>query len=258
MAKRRKNKRKTEKKIISKFPDVKNIFQYKKSETAVLLGSGPSINEISESQWGYIRKCDSWALNNWIYHPTFVPNFYHLELRSFNFEIFKEHMKKKRKLYAQTKFIIPANKPRATEAVSGHKYIFTYDFIQSGHRAKRKPPLEVNVEYEMDKHKVTNRYWTTISVVLDLLYKFNYSTIYLYGVDLHTSEYFWADRPECEPTHYKTNKNLPSDHPHSIYFIKDFIIGFNKKFLKPKGIKMFVGTKKTALYPDIPYKEILQ
>ena len=57
-----------------------DFFKYKNSDTAVFLGSGQSINNISMQEWVVINKnCDLWTVNNWVYHPFVVPDFYMVE-----------------------------------------------------------------------------------------------------------------------------------------------------------------------------------
>ena len=50
----------------------------KSSETIVLLGSAPSINDITQKQWEQIKACDSW--NKFLkYLNDFVPTYYFME-----------------------------------------------------------------------------------------------------------------------------------------------------------------------------------
>src|SRR5690606_5685681 len=54
-------------------------FNYKRSDTIFLLGSGPSINRITAQQWANIKQHDSIGFNFWLAHK-FIPTFYMLQL----------------------------------------------------------------------------------------------------------------------------------------------------------------------------------
>ena len=55
------------------------LFEYKKSDTLFILGSGPSINRITEEQWQHIRQHDSFGFNYWMLHD-FVPTYYMFQM----------------------------------------------------------------------------------------------------------------------------------------------------------------------------------
>ena len=61
--------------------DFKKLPEYKKSDYGVFLGCGSSINEITQKEWEIIDSCDTWVSNNFLYH-WFIPDFYHVELKS--------------------------------------------------------------------------------------------------------------------------------------------------------------------------------
>src|SRR5690554_5249502 len=56
-----------------------NLITYKNSNILFILGSGPSINEITEDQWTHISACDSIGFNWFLVH-SHVPTYYHMEL----------------------------------------------------------------------------------------------------------------------------------------------------------------------------------
>lgn len=69
----------------SKSHSLFNNFQgiRKKSDTLFVLGSGPSLNDISREQWGLIRKNDSWGFNHSFLHPH-VPDVLFLQYAPFS------------------------------------------------------------------------------------------------------------------------------------------------------------------------------
>lgn len=244
------------------------LTSYKKCEVAVLLGSGPSINSITQDQWNKIQTYDIWSMNNWIYHPSIVPHFYHLELKSYNFHIFKERLKAKKDAYAGCSFIIPDRPIKIKQgkgkirvglehAILPHDRIYKYSLFVS----PRKGSHNIRANRKLRNNCLTKVYDASISVVLELLYKFAYSRVYLFGIDLIDSRYFWTGGdPIYGRVHHQTNKShegKPPEQPHATAHMKDYIVDFNQRMMSPLSRNLYVGHTETLLYPDIPYCNIL-
>ena len=75
--------------------DIKDLKNKKISKEAIFLGCGPSINQITVSQWKKIKEMDIWTSNNWFIHDV-VPNFYHLQVKPHRNGEFAASMVKKR------------------------------------------------------------------------------------------------------------------------------------------------------------------
>ncbi|MDP2161378.1 MAG: hypothetical protein Q8K02_12915, partial [Flavobacterium sp.] len=58
--------------------DLNELSKVKRSDTIFVLGSSPSINELTEDNWREIARQDSLALNRFCFHEH-VPTFYWLE-----------------------------------------------------------------------------------------------------------------------------------------------------------------------------------
>lgn len=264
--------------VYSHLKNISEMYQYKKSDTAILLGSGPSINEITPEQNNVINICDKWTLNNWIYHPTIVPDFYHLELKYFNFFIFQRRMNEKRELYKNVKFFIADKKKKITlilpdmtmkkgagsliDAIGPqHQYVFKFNCRFMG----KSNDKTINANYKMkpNANVLTKKHVMSITLMLEIMYKFGYKKIYVYGVDLKDSRYFWTggDKSiygEIHHQHNKEHEGKNPDTPHATYRIKDFMIDFNKRFMIPEGRQIFTATKNTLLYPGLEYKDIME
>ncbi len=246
-----------------------SLYKYKKSDVAVFLGSGPSILSITEDEWSAINTFDKWTVNNWVYHPFIIPNFYHVEVKSYNFHIMKRRFEEKRKQYKNVKFIFKQAKKIklrrhvriATHTVVGNApHKFDYKVYWRGKSlAKTK---KVNAKYKMKKNILTNSYVASITILFELMYKMGYSTICLYGVDLNSSLYFWTGgSAEYGEVHHQSNKEHEGKDPklpHNTYKIKDFIIDFNNRWMLPLQKQIVVGHTKTALYPGLEHKPILE
>jgi len=81
-----------------------------------------------------------------------------------------------------------------------------------------------------------------------------YKRIILMGTDLSDGRYFWTGKPEFGEVHCQSNKDhegKPASAPHNAAHLKSYIINYSKKY-----VPIFVGYKKTLLYPEIPYLPI--
>ncbi|MHA2023947.1 MAG: hypothetical protein ACTSWQ_09835 [Candidatus Thorarchaeota archaeon] len=245
--------------------DIQSARKYKNSSTAVFLGSGSSINDITDKQWAKLREFDLWTVNNWVYHPTVVPRFYHLELKSYGFPIVSRRFEEKKDKYKDVKFIVPEGKSltltngakvRTLDAIPSCCEVFTYSWVNNKTREKKN----INASYQMRDDVVTRSYGVSITSVLELMYKFGYERIVLYGVDLNNSLYFWTGGdPKYGKVHHQTNKaheNRSPKSPHSTSRIVTFITDFNSRWMVPKGGSIYVGTKKSMLYSDLNYISI--
>ncbi len=233
------------------------LIKYKKSDICVFLGCGPTINKINNDQWSNIKKHDVWAINNWVYHPFIVPNFYHIETKQYDRLITKERLLEKKEKYKNVIFLIPNEKTSVFRNAVGEPNIegfflrrFYYKTIL---RDRRRTHSIWNANYVIDPNKVTVSYDTSLSGLIEILYKMKYKKVVLCGVDLNNSFYFWTGNdPKYGKVHHQTNKaheGKDPQKPHATYKIKDFIIDFNERFFKPIGCEIYIGSKESALFP---------
>ncbi|MBV1747563.1 MAG: hypothetical protein KUA36_05355 [Desulfomicrobium sp.] len=88
--------------------DKLDIERYKTSDTIFILGSGSSINRISDKQWNFISNNDSLGLNFWIIHD-FISTFYCYEEPNNSGDrknIFYNILNKKKDLLSEKPFVI--------------------------------------------------------------------------------------------------------------------------------------------------------
>ena len=240
----------------------KALIAQKNSDTAILLGSGQSINRITDAQWDKIIPQDIWAVNNWVYHPFIIPYFYHIEAKWYNYKILQKRLKEKQFLYQDVCFIFPKSKliqlhdgdrPLLRDIVPFDCARYEYDLIG---RDKKRTHTPFTSDYEMDNRKLTKSYDMSITLIFEMLYKFGYDRIITFGIDLHNSYYFWTGKSACGEVHHQTNKaheNKNPEEPHATHRVKDFIIDFNKRWMKPFNRSIGVGHQDTDLYPHLPY-----
>jgi len=237
-----------------------DFLHMRKTDTCVMLGSGPSINKIDAYGWKKIENYDTFAWNNWVYHPTFIPRFYALEVKKKrNFAQIGRRFKEKWNLYLNVNFLIHKSSEQSLSyvVIKGMPNIYLVKFVR---RDKKRTHKVFTADYQMNRKCLTASYLTSITAYIELLYRMGYTTIVLYGVDMLNSYYFWSFG-EFGETHCKWNKqhlNRNPKLPHSTHQVKDFIVDFDRRWMRPEGKKIVVGHKETALYPELEYMNFLK
>lgn len=239
----------------------------KKSDQAVFLGSGPSINTITDEQWNkIILEYDAWTVNNWVYHPWFVPDFYHIEVKWYDYELMQKRLLEKKDQYADVNFIFPMNKTIGMQdgrRLPLHEVAFEgarkYHYAMRGRDHKRTHD-PFNADYKMHPRVLTKSYDMSLTALFELLYKMGYKRIVLFGVDLDNSRYFWTGGdPIYGQVHHQTNKaheGKDPNLPHNTHRIAEFIVDFQYRWMRPANRSIVVGHKKTALYGKLRMEEL--
>lgn len=226
--------------------DLTELCKLKGSKVAIFLGCGSSINRITKEQWKRIRTFDTWASNFFIYHD-FVPKFYHLELKSGipeHLRIWRERKRSKGKKYREVVFVIKSDEPHLIKAIGEHKHIYCYKRV----KGKCDPKALIHPAI------VTHNCQASLTVVLELLKRFDYKKIILFGVDLKDSRYFWTDDSKYGQVHDNTNSGQARDKLHTTApKVLKYLYGFNKYKM---GGNLYVGHKDTLLYPGLTYVDI--
>jgi len=218
--------------------DLSEIYERKGSDVAVFLGCGSSLNNITKAQWRKIATFDTWVSNYFIYH-RYVTRYYNLELKSSRTD-WKE-IRQRRKLgkgrrYEDVSFIVMRGRKYLTDAIGEHEHVYCYERIKG--RCDPRAPIYPTV--------VTHNCNASFTLVLELLHRFNYEKVVLFGVDLHDSRYFWTDKPEYGEVHDQTNAGRKPNEVHTTAKkVVNFATGFNKH--KMRG-QLFVGYRDTLLY----------
>jgi hypothetical protein len=239
-----------------------DFYQLRKTETAVLLGSGSSIARITMKEWAAISTYDTWTTNNWVYHPFFVPDFYMVETKWYGFDILQRRFKEKWDAYKQrTNFLFMYGKrirlrdgrrPYLRDVVPDDAKRYEFSAIPRDAKRTHKP---FNANYQPKPHCLTKSYDMSMTMVFELLHKMDYARIILYGIDLHDSLYFWSDGdPKYGEVHHRWNKeheNKDPKSPHATHRIKDFILDVNDRWMEPRDREIFVGHDDTMLFPKL-------
>ncbi len=240
----------------------------KTSDTAIILGSGQSINSITDELWNKINECDTWAVNNWIYHPFVVPRFYMIETKWYAYELLKRRLEEKRDLYRNTTFLFPSGKHiRMRDGRSlPLKHVLPnelkYYELPLVSRGKRSDLDLYNTSYEFNAYGLHKSYDMSMTSLIELLYRLDYKRVILFGVDLYNSFYFWSSgEAKYGEVHHIWNKQHEHNDParaHNTSRIKEFIVDFNSRHFIPNNKQIFVGYKDTTLYPALEYINLME
>lgn len=229
---------------------INDLLSRKKNNEAIFLGSGPSINDLSPSDWKKIKELDIWTSNNWYLHDV-VPDFYHLEVKmNRNFHFAKRLIRERKESLKDVNWILDSSRNYLQNIVSPDffKNIFLYEKFY-----RRQP----HGYYTPQDNILQVTHIASLTVVLDAMYKMSYEKIYFCGVDLSSCEYFWTNNEQYDkykiPALISSCKpdERPVDSPHSTFktaeFIKEFGEHNNINFLNLSEIselKKYIPTVK--------------
>ena len=258
-----------DKKEFLKF-DYELLKQNKKSDTLFILGSGASINKISNDMWQHIKKNDSLGFNFWILH-NHIPNYYMFEppIKS-NQELLLKLIRQKAKDYIKnnTFFImkdvkslkikcekIPKEiRSRFMAAPKDDFYGNTREnFIRSIRLARKLNLLKRNVLY--------SRRASLFSAIY-MGWRLGYKKIVLAGIDLNNTDYFYDDPSKYDQNLVPVNPKRGKIHAtardiETDFRIDELVYMIKEELLDKDNVKLFVLNENSLLVEKLPvYKEI--
>lgn len=249
------------------------VLGYKRSDTVFILGSGPSINEITDREWRHIAEHDSMGFNFWVIH-SFVPTFYIFQGHS---ESMMNAFKGEGAKYKDVPFMVRGS------SFSKGLIDFSDNRLSSVTNNPvfyiREYPISSRCSIEIDlllryvdalgllTHGVISNFvpkWRgTLGLLISLCYQMGYKKIVLCGMDMHKADHFW------DYGYYKKFRkkyNLPREGASNITSFTDKIRSPNtvpryvrhlRDWMADKaGVKIFVINKGTILFPEIRKYEI--
>jgi|Wag4MinimDraft_7_1082656.scaffolds.fasta_scaffold00206_4 hypothetical protein len=247
-----------------------NISSHKKSDTLFILGSGASINDFSDDDWDIISNNNSIGFNFWLIHD-FVPDFYCFEpppneLRN---DVFYKLLNLKRNEYNDIPFILrhPSNinfKEIPNNIIDNLYLPYTQRIYGSSLNN-----LKQSISY-LDKFGFFNidskikyllRKRSSLTVLLSFGFFAGYNKIVLCGVDLNNTKYFYTEDNlyykkkgvPIPPNKQKGKIHKTIDPSYGDITIDNIIYNLNKLIFEEQNIRLFIGSKKSALYPMLPY-----
>jgi len=248
-----------------------DILKYKTADTIFILGSGPSINDITQKQWEHICQCDSMGFNYWLAHD-FVPTYYILQNIS-NINEDQRMLKllqDKLDLYKNVPFIIRGNRLIQPDLDPSFLGLFRNDQVYYVneipiHSECEVDPAQLIKFFELLKLFGRNKIkpgipklYASIPMIMNLCYIMGYKKIVLCGIDMKTPGHFWdAEKYKTVRERYALEKKNESkimmlnDRGAKKYTVSDAIRA-QKEYYQARGaVQVYIANKNTALYPHI-------
>jgi hypothetical protein len=239
------------------------IEKEKNSDTLFILGSGSSINQISEKQWNQIEQHDSIGYNFWLVHD-FIPDYYKFELdlskknerTSFFYQIFDEKWddyKNKTIIYNHFNFKKEVPKQILCKMVDNQIYYPKYIYLPG----KDEESFHLGMKY-------FNKLWLresylfskrgSITMLISFALYSGYKKIILCGIDLNNTDYFYDDDyylnkyPKLN-SGQKGKVHMSFDETLNPLTIDKIILSINNMMIQNDGKHLFVLNKSSGLYP---------
>jgi hypothetical protein len=250
-----------------------NLANLRLSETLFILGSAGSINEISAERWQVIAKHDSVGINFWPAHP-FVPRFYHFENIAYEeqpamYIALRDLLARRAEAYSNTLKIITEVEPigrrqlvfEIPEAMRKHFYIgFSMPVV-----ARNEEELGAGIRF-METVGAFNpqyraswlfKYGGSAIGMLALAVVMGYKRVVMCGVDLNKQVYFYQDQslyPECSDWEFASREKVHLTARRYPWLVPapSAIQIFKEVILDPAKIQLFVESRESALYPNVP------
>lgn len=257
-----------------------DLREFKTSDTVFILGSGSSINDISELEWEHIKSHDSFGLNFWPIHEH-VPTIHVFEL-PVNAEqpefqsSYYELLQYRSEDYSQVPIII-----KDIARTIGHFDMGQYpdELVSNTYLAE-----EIRIPWKSTDYRVFNRSidWfdehgyfesdgrmitglkkrASVSFLIHMAVKMGYDEIVLCGVDMNDSKYFYNEyREALSSTGVPLPPVLDVDETDShrtndptVYrpIFENVLYALNENLLKPRGISLYTESTESATYPELP------
>jgi hypothetical protein len=246
----------------------------KREDTVFILGSGWSINGISDSRWAVIERNDTIGFNFWPAH-NFVPKIFVFESIPYSdhpvaYRAFRALIQTRSAAYSHVVKVVTDLRPGLQEhqlvpdlpeVFRKNLYIgYTMPVI-----ARNESELANGLKYMQRLGAFTPservswlfKYGGSVIAMLSLATKMNYRRIVLCGIDLGKQDYFyhcrerypdyadWEFTPRADP--HLTTRRLPWMVP-----AQEVVYLFKKLVLDPAGIELFVENPSSTLYPGVP------
>jgi hypothetical protein len=233
------------------------------------LGSGPSINAITDQEWQHFAAYDTVGFNFWLFHP-FVPRFYFCEAIP---------QQSAGKMFATFAEIA---RERATDYEGVDKYIMeiesadppgTYPLPELWRRdirtvltmpvaARSTEEISYGIEYLRRENffeahnECFFKQLSTLSFLIGFGAKLRYRRIVLCGVDLTTGGYFYQDADRYPRWQNLQFVDPASPHPTASPLlwrvpIQDVVYALKRQVLDVLGIELYVQSRDSALHPQV-------
>lgn len=246
--------------------DFAYMTRFKTSDTVFILGSGSSINAISDARWRTIARHDSFGLNFWLAHPH-RPSLYAFEFGTSVWPTFTR-LAHQRPDYDGIPKLCTNVHPMAFDFLDTLPPSWRPDVRTSwvvSTLARDTAELEGSVGY-LDEQGVFSpatglgylfKHRATLVMLLTLAIKLRYRRIVLCGIDLNNAAYFYEDAAR-----YPDMVGFRSSQTGAVHATQqrhtwampaaDVVHALHKLIMAPAGIELLVENPSSGLHPRVP------
>lgn len=251
-----------------------NLANLKKSETLFILGSGSSINQLTQVDWEQIAGADSIGFNFWLIH-RFVPTYYFFETSSNqkSYAVFQALLKLRAEAYLQVPLVCQykqwltkgrtENDLKAFPSqISNNLHLYAPFNVHTKSPEAMAALLNLWRALGLLKPETLIHHRASLSTLVMFAAAAGYKKIVLLGIDLNDTKHFWEDdaasyegvpQPENEHKDKGPIHGTVADDPNRRALPVDkYLEVFHETILKPAGIELYVGSKVSRLYPRLP------
>lgn len=236
----------------------------KKSDTIVILGSGPSLNLFTGKWIERMKSFDSFGINYSLLKEDILPTYHQIsyEPNNFGLNILAREISRQSERLSSTVFMLNSK----TLWRLGHPLIMPEFFPDNPVCCYYKSPVSIGMERkrpfldsDFEKSLV---YRGTLTVVLHLAVALEYKNIILAGIDPQTPKHFFDDMPcmsdyiEYQEKRYgvdffKTYENMmPKKGKEQT--IDQYLYALRSYLLRKKKIHLWVAFRDSFLFPGLP------
>jgi hypothetical protein len=211
------------------------------------LGSGPSINKLTDLDWKYIKSKDSWGFNFWFCH-NHVPNCYFAQSAISNL---KDHTHINQMDDLMAKMLYDKK-----EEYKDVNFYLRGDGVN----------VLINKLYKCGFFSRTSsiqpipKFGSTVTELISLGIITGYTNIVLCGIDMNDGAHFYDYNDYYKKYEYlrvlskiNNNKNVHEHMNKKIMknTVKDIIVNLNDLAINKFDCKISVSSQSSALYPDL-------
>ena len=247
-----------------------DLSQRRTSTTLFILGRGSSINRMTDEHWQLIRAHDSMGVSFWPLHE-FVPTYLCLEgpppdRAAALYGLLEARADEYRDVPIIAKGGAQRfDRDRFPPALRGNLYYSRQMIVPARDEAEFRRSLRwlkalrlLDAKRELDEVPMTR---SSLTYTLFIAVAMGYRTIVLCGIDLRSTGYFYSEpgapgvkHPELVPhTGQQGRVHLTFDPVQHPLTIDKIVRGVRDEILEPEGAKLYIGSRESALYPELPY-----
>jgi len=205
----------------------------RRHDSALILGCGPSINLLQPQ---HVENVDTFGVNNFYLHEWLAPDYLMTEIKvghKYRAEFFNKTLREREKFFKNSAFLIPREDEHKM-----NRYIPDY-----------LPCLEI----PFNGYKPCRPYATySLGRILSVVNGKRYKTIYLLGVDLYSSEYFWSGRKDLpdfiQVSNFERGFSLTTTHRTASEGVIDKLM----PYIKRNNINVVNLSSKSLLAKEMP------